>query len=286
MSPREPPPSRSSLRRVVRLSAAGAARAERDPVVVEEPLEIRVGGRPWVVTMRTPGDDAALAAGLLATEGLLGAPAELARIAPCRQVRPEAAGNVVDVTLAGEASFAWGKARRNLGMSSACGLCGKERIEQVLRRIAPIPGGGPAVPLELLLSLPDRLRPRQRTFGRTGGLHAAALFTPRGRLVDLAEDVGRHNAVDKLLGRAFLAGGWPLVDRLMVVSGRASFEIVQKGAAAGIPVLASVSAPSTTAVDLARRVGMTLVGFLREGRGNVYSGEARVVGPAGGRARR
>ena len=250
-----------------------------DPVVVEEPLEIRVGGRSFVVTMRTPGRDRDLAAGLLATEGLVRSAAEIDRIAPCREVPAEAEGNVLDVELSGDAPFRWSRVQRHLVANASCGLCGKERIDQVRRELPPYPPDRIRVPFEVLETLPDILRTAQPTFDRTGGLHAAALFTVGGELVASAEDVGRHNAVDKLLGREFLDGRWPLRDRLLLVSGRASFEIVQKAAAAGVPLLAAVSAPSSLAVDLAAEVGLTLVGFLREGRANVYSAAER-IGPS------
>lgn len=280
---------RSSSRRAVKAFALHRPSEPRpaEPVVAEEPLEIRIGGRPFVVTMRTPGDDVSLVAGLLATEGLVRSPGDLARIAPCRRVPPEAEGNVLDVELAGDAPFQWSRARRYLVVNSSCGLCGAERIGQVLRLIEPgMRGDRVEVPFATLAALPDGLRRGQRLFERTGGSHAAALFDAAGRRLGLAEDIGRHNAVDKLLGRQFLRGRWPLAGRVLVVSGRASFEIVQKAAVAGIPVVAAVSAPSTLAIDLAKKSGMTLVGFLRGGSGVAYAGEERLGGAAPARVAR
>jgi len=291
---------RSARRRVLRLDSPGGSssgrratnRSNLDRVTVEEPLEIRIAGRSFVVTMRTPGDDENLAAGLLATEGLVNFPSEIVRIAPCRDVDEEAEGNVLDVHLSGDAPFRWARVKRRLISSSSCGVCGKESIDQVRRHCDPVTADLTTVPFETLVGFPEKLRLRQSTFEKTGGIHAAGLFNRRGRLLGIAEDVGRHNAVDKLLGSFFRAGRWPLRGRILLVSGRSSFEIVQKALAAGVPIVAAVSAPSSLAVDLAVEAGMTLVGFLREGRANVYSGTGRIerregqVDVAGRRTRR
>lgn len=243
----------------------------RDRVAVEEPLEIRVGGRRLTVTMRTPGHDAELAAGFLVTEGLV-TPAELGVIRAC----PDADENVVDVGLVDGARLDVEAVRRAFAATSACGLCGTTSIEQVKRRVAPL-NGSMKVGRDLLTALPDRLRCSQEVFEATGGLHAAGLFAPDGTLELAREDIGRHNAVDKVIGAAALRGRLPLADRILVVSGRAGFEIVQKAAAAGIPILCSVSAPSSLAVELARETGMTLVGFLRGASFNVYAGEDKLT---------
>jgi len=260
---------------VLRLGAG--AEPVDDAVAIEEPLEIRIGGRSFVVTMRTPGDDDALTAGLLASERIVRTPAELVRIAPCPNVPPESADNVVDVVLSEEAPFRWGA--RRFAVTSACGLCGKERIEEIRNATESLADDPARIDFATLLGFPARLRERQAAFEHTGGLHAAALAGTVGEIDDSAEDVGRHNAVDKVLGRAFRAGAWPLRGRVLLVSGRASFEIVQKAAVAGVPIVAAVSAPSSLAIDLAVELGMTLVGFLRDGRANVYAGAERVTRP-------
>jgi len=247
-----------------------------DRVTVEKPLEIRIGGQTMAVTMRTPGHDHDLAAGWLVTEGVVSRPEEIVRIEHCRETRsPEEEGNVVLVRTTAQAGEHLDRARRLLLTSSSCGLCGKGSIESI-RGQFPAVVSDAVVTAGVLLSLPDRLRSAQTTFGQTGGLHGAGVFTLSGRLIAAREDVGRHNAVDKVIGRLFREGQLPLSDSILCVSGRASFEIVQKALAAGVPIVAAVSAPSTLAVDLARSSGMTLVGFLREKGFNLYSGEARV----------
>ncbi len=234
-----------------------------DQVAVEEPLEIRVDGRAMAVTMRTPGDDEALALGFLFGEGLIDGP---------RAVGPPAdlAGNTVEV----QGPLAHEPSARSFYTTSSCGVCGKGALEEVAVH-APPAGPGPQVARELLVALPDRLR--QPAFERTGGLHATGLFTPAGDLLDVAEDVGRHNAMDKVIGRALLAGWTPLRDHVLCVSGRLSFELVQKAAVAGCPVLVGVGAPTSLAVRLAADQQMTLAGFARRGRVNVYSGTERVT---------
>jgi len=246
-----------------------------DDLAAEEPLEIRLGGRAVAVTMRTPGHDAELAAGFLVTEGIVH-PADVAGVRECRS--EEGDGGVADVLLRPGASPSGGW-QRNFYATSSCGVCGKASIEAVRVAAGPV-ADGPAITESVLKALPDRLREAQRVFDRTGGLHAAGLFTPDGDLVVLREDVGRHNAVDKVVGRAALDGGLPLSDRILLASGRASFEILQKALVAGIPVVAAVSAPSSLAVRLARESNMTLIGFLRPGGFNVYAGGERLAGAA------
>ncbi|MEX0985043.1 MAG: formate dehydrogenase accessory sulfurtransferase FdhD [Actinomycetota bacterium] len=265
----------------VRITAVhGGVRSERaDTLATEEPLEIRVQGpdgpaQQVAVTMRTPGGDFELALGFLFTEGLI-TPVDVVRVAYCDDVEDEAQRyNVVTVTLARRLDPA--VLRRNFYATSSCGVCGKAALDDIEVRCTPV-AEGITVPLEVLLGLPDVLRSGQKVFDRTGGLHAAGLFTPEGRLVTIREDVGRHNAVDKAVGEQLLAGGLPLSDRILQVSGRLSFEIVQKAAVAGIPIVSAVSAPSSLAVEAAERFGMTLVGFVRDGRANVYARPDRIV---------
>ncbi len=255
---------------------AGVAQGASDAVATEEPLEIRIDGEPVAVTMRTPapGEDAELALGFLLGEAIVDM-ADVARVVECRG-GADREGESVDVRLRADARRAPGWQRRFYATSS-CGICGKESIEAVRVAAAPLPPG-PRVDAAVLAALPGELRSRQRTFERTGGLHAAGVFSADGDLVAMREDVGRHNAVDKVIGRTATEGLLPLNHQVMLVSGRASFEIVQKALVAGIPVLAAVSAPSSLAVQLAREADMTLVGFLRDGDFNVYAGRGRVSG--------
>ncbi|MDX6655362.1 MAG: FdhD protein [Solirubrobacteraceae bacterium] len=234
----------------------------RDEVAVEEPLEIRVDGAPLAVTMRTPGHDDELALGFLVGEGLLGEP---------RAAGPPAdlAGNIVEVA----GPLLREPAQRRFYATSSCGVCGKGALEEIAV-LAPALPAGPVVDRALLAALPDRLR--QPGFERTGGLHATGLFTPGGELLCVREDVGRHNAMDKVVGRALLDGGLPLHDRVLCVSGRLSFELVQKAVIAGAPILVGVGAPTSLAVQVAQDRGLTLVGFARGGRANVYAHPARV----------
>lgn len=254
----------------------GKVRRFEDYLVGEEPLEIRVGAHPLTVTMRTPGHDLELAAGFLYTEGLLRRPEEILKLEHAVGADERDHGNVVQVELEDEASLHLERARRNFFAASSCGICGKASIEQV--RLRGIPPLDPHLRLdpELLCRLPEALREAQAIFGRTGGLHAAALFDPGGQMVALREDVGRHNAVDKVVGWALLQGKLPLSENVLMVSGRGGFEIIQKATVAGIPVVASVSAPSSLAVQLARELRLTLVGFLRGKRFIVYAGEERL----------
>ena len=258
----------------------GDARSERaDALATEEPLEIRAQGpgqdaQRVAVTMRTPGGDFELAAGFLFTEGLV-AVHDIRRVAYCDDLDDEEQRyNVVTVTL--EKPFDAERLSRNFFATSSCGVCGKASLDDIAVRCDVVPPGF-AVPADVLVGLPDRLREAQRVFDRTGGLHAAGLFDRSGEPVTVREDVGRHNAVDKVIGEQLLAGRVPLADHVLQVSGRASFEIVQKAAVAGIPVVSAVSAPSSLAVDAGERLGVTVVGFVRDGRCNVYTHPDRVA---------
>ncbi|MEU2868784.1 formate dehydrogenase accessory sulfurtransferase FdhD [Streptomyces olivoreticuli] len=271
----------TARRRVIRIRD-GAVGARPDTLVAEEPMEIRLNGKPLAITMRTPGDDFALAAGFLVSEGVLAGAEELANIVYCAGAMEDGSNtyNVVDVRLAPGVPLPDIALERNVYTTSSCGLCGKASLDAVRTTARHAISDGPSpMRLEpaLLAALPDRLRAAQQVFERTGGLHGAALFSAEGELLDVREDVGRHNAVDKIVGRALQQGLLPLSGTVLLVSGRASFELAQKAVMAGIPVLAAVSAPSSLAVDLAAETGLTLVGFLRGSSMNVYAGEQRVV---------
>jgi FdhD protein len=256
----EVPPYSASSVEVVRLPEG---ETQSDEIAVEEPLEIRVDGRPIAVTMRTPGHDEALALGFLISEGVL----------PVRASLPDdLAQNTVDVEVE---DFDFERLARNFYTSSSCGVCGKGALEAVAVE-APRVDSGLVVPAGLVAELPDRLREAQPAFAATGGLHATGLFSADGELLVVREDVGRHNAMDKVVGWAFAQGLLPLTDTMLCVSGRLSFELVQKAAVAGCPVVVAVGAPSTLAVDLARDRGVTLCGFVRGGRVNVYSEPQRI----------
>ena len=268
----------TARRRVLRVTVSGAAEHRADLLAAEEPLEIRVDGAPLTVTMRTPGDDIDLAAGFLFTEGLLPRLDDVHEIRMCDE-------NVAGVTLKPGRTLATGPGRqtaeRNFLTTSACGVCGKDSIEAIRVRSAFDVAADPVrVSPAVLAGLPDRLRDAQRVFSRTGGLHAAGLFTPDGTLLVLREDVGRHNAVDKVAGWALRGGLLPLAGHVLLVSGRASFELAQKAVMIGAPVLAAVSAPSSLAASLAEETGLTLVGFLRGATMNVYAGAERVTADA------
>ncbi|HXU06747.1 MAG TPA: formate dehydrogenase accessory sulfurtransferase FdhD [Polyangia bacterium] len=250
--------------------------SDRDLVVAEEPLEIRLGGESLIVTMRTPGDDLDLAAGLLFTEGVIASMGDVAALAHGGETAGRDRENVVDVTAVRGRVLDAAAARRVLRATAACGLCGKESIAAVRRRIPRI-SDETRVPLSVVLRLPDAIRDAQPVFAATGGLHAVGLFTVDGALRLVREDVGRHNAVDKVIGAALRGGTASLAGNVMLLSGRAGFELVQKAAVARVPVLCSVSAPSALAVDLADEVGITLVGFVRGGSANVYTHPRRVV---------
>ncbi|MFR9774548.1 formate dehydrogenase accessory sulfurtransferase FdhD [Micromonospora sp. MS34] len=262
----------------------GRARVRRqDTLAVEEPLEIRVGAagpgrrKPLAVTMRTPGDDLDLAIGFLLTEGLIRSADDVHTAQLCAGAETPNTYNVVDVVLAPGVPEPVTDPARNFYTTSSCGVCGKASIDSVRTRSRFAVADDPLrVPAELLVALPDRLRAAQRAFDRTGGLHAAGLFSADGELLVLREDVGRHNAVDKVVGWAVRERRLPLAGHVLLVSGRASFELTQKAWMAGVPLLAAVSAPSTLAVELAEEAGMTLVGFLRDRTMNVYTGTSRV----------
>ncbi|MCC8244581.1 formate dehydrogenase accessory sulfurtransferase FdhD [Saccharothrix luteola] len=269
----------TSRRRVVRV-VDGVADARADTLTVEEPLEIRVAGKPLSVTMRTPGDDFDLAAGFLVSEGVVRAAEHITSIRYCAGATTDGGNtyNVLDVVLAAGVPPPDPSIERNFYMTSSCGLCGKASLDAVRTSATwPVADDPLTIDAETLAVLPDELRAAQRVFDRTGGLHAAGLFDAEGELLCLREDVGRHNAVDKVHGWGLKHRGLPLTSTVLMVSGRASFELVQKAAMAGIPVLAAVSAPSSLAVDLAADVGMTLVGFLRGTSMNVYAGRHRLV---------
>jgi len=248
-----------------------------EDLAVEEPLEIRLAGRRFTLTMRTPGHDEELAAGFLFAEGFIDQASELGEIRRVRGRKGELEPNAIDVILEVPAERLRARLKRNFVMSSSCGVCGKTSIESIRRRIES-PVDSAAVTPAVLLTLASKLREGQRIFAATGGLHGAAIFGLNGTMVAIREDVGRHNAVDKVIGYALTNAMIPLSRHLMMVSGRLSFEIVQKAAAAGIPILAAVSAPSSLAVELADEIGTTLVGFLRDGSFNIYTRPDRICG--------
>jgi FdhD protein len=260
----------------------GGARRVQDCLAAEEPLEMRAGRHSLGVTLRTPGDDRELVAGFLFTEGIISHPEQLLSIETADKPAGNSAAqtNLVRVRLSHSAHLSRGKAARRFSAGSACGVCGKASIAQLRRRGVRRPDPASRFDPDMLCQLPEKLRATQAIFGRTGGLHAAALFSGDGEMLALREDIGRHNAVDKVIGWALLEGHLPLSGRALLVSGRGGFEIVQKALTAGVPLLASVSAPSSLAVKLARELGLTLVGFLRGRRFIIYSGEERLLVPS------
>ena len=260
-----------AVRPVLQIRSGGVANV-RDDLVVEEPLEIRLGDVPIAVVMRTPGHDMELAVGFLFSEGIVRSPDDLLAVEYCSDVTADAAGNVVRVRAPNADQAAAETARRTVYSSSSCGLCGKTTLDAV-RLLAPPLAPQPALTVSLVASLPGRLRSTQSVFARTGGLHAAGLFSADGELQLAREDIGRHNACDKVFGAMAMREVWPLSGRILVLSGRASFEMVQKAAMAGVGAVVAVSAPSSLAVDYARAAGMTLIGFARGADMNVYSGE-------------
>jgi FdhD protein len=265
-------PLKTEIRQVLRWKSDGNTRRISDELAAEEPLEIRVDTRPVSVTMRTPGHDDELAAGFLLTEGLIRRREDITAI----KAHPRSeSGNVLDVFLASDLTVDFEQLTRHVFASSSCGLCGKATIKAVHQRFKPLRGRLP-VKASTVLSLPEKMRRRQEAFERTGGLHAAAVFDRRGRMVVLREDVGRHNAVDKVIGYGLLHRLLPFRRHILLVSGRVSFEIVQKGLAAHIAVVCAVSAPSNLAVEFARRSRQTLIGFLRGETMNVYSHPRRI----------
>ena len=264
----EPSPTHIDILRY----ASGRLEQARDELAREEPLEIRVRGRAISVTMRTPGHDEELAVGFLLSEGLIRHRQDVLRVEPCPRSE---AGNRVDVILAPDVTIDFDRLTRHVFASSSCGLCGKATIDAIHNTFPPVTSNLTIQP-SVLAQLPEVMRAAQTTFSRTGGLHAAALFDPEGRMMVLREDIGRHNAVDKALGFAFFNDSIPLDRHVLLVSGRASFEIMQKALAGGVPVVAAVSAPSSLAAQFANASGQTLVGFLRSGRMNVYSHPKRI----------
>ena len=267
----------TARRRVTRLRS-GVVSARVDSLAVEEPLEIRVNGQPVTITMRTPGDDWDLAVGFLVGEGVIRDADQVREIRYCAGATDEGLNtyNVVDVALVGDIDLPT-SLERNFYTTSSCGVCGKASLDAVRTQSAwDVSADSVSVSSAELATLPDRLRTAQRVFESTGGLHAAGLFTVDGASMTVREDVGRHNAVDKVIGDAFRNGRVPLRETVLMVSGRASFELVQKAVMAGIPMLAAVSAPSSLAVELAEDAGLTLIGFLRGDSMNVYTGPERV----------
>jgi FdhD protein len=250
----------------------------QDLLAIEEPLEIRIGSKTISITMRTPGHDFELAAGFLLTEGILQSFQQIHKIRRSETSgNPRQAGNSVTVELNPEVEVDFERLQRHFYTTSSCGVCGKASIEALETVGCPVlPRNSPLVDSAVIHCLPEALRREQAVFERTGGLHAAALFDAQGNLALLREDVGRHNAVDKLIGSEMLRGHTPLHDKLLLVSGRASFELAQKALMAGIPILAAVGAPSSLAVETAQRFNMTLLGFVRDRRFNIYSGASRI----------
>lgn len=255
----------------------GKLRRKDDYLAGEEPLEIRVGDHPLSVTMRTPGHDLELAAGFLFTEGLVQRREQIVKLESVTTDGETNRGNVVQAELSPDAAPDFDKMRRHFFAASSCGICGKASIDSVRSRLLRAPNPDFRLVPELLLRLPDALRSSQDVFQRTGGLHAAALFDSAGKLLVLREDIGRHNAVDKVIGWALRENRVPLSESVLLVSGRGGFEIVQKAIVAGVPVVASVSAPSSLAVQLARELRLTLIGFLRGRRFVIYAGEDRML---------
>ncbi|MQA60902.1 MAG: formate dehydrogenase accessory sulfurtransferase FdhD [Actinophytocola sp.] len=264
---------------IVKLSANGGSRTRVDRLAAEEPLELRVSGKALSVTMRTPGNDVEFAHGFLLTEGVIGGRADVSVARYCDSVDDTGRHtyNVLDVALAPGVPAPNPGVERNFYTTSSCGVCGKAALDAVVLQSRFETGTGFVIDSEVLAKLPDALRAEQRVFDATGGLHAAALFRSSGELLVVREDIGRHNAVDKAIGWAVLQDDIPLHDAGLLVSGRASFELVQKAAMAGIPMLAAVSAPSSLAVELAAERGMTLAGFVRQGGMNVYTGAERII---------
>ncbi len=264
-----------------RYTAGSAAIARPETIVVEEPLEVRVDAQSVVVTMRTPGDDVDLAFGLLLAEGVINDPQEIRNALHCQDTGPDGRPtfNVLELSRQPGLPPVDLSGRRTFGMSSACGVCGAAVIDAIRtrQRLPEVAGDPTRIPVEMLIELPDRMRPAQAVFARTGGLHAAALFTPAGDLVCVREDVGRHNAADKAIGHAARTLGWPLPPLVLMLSGRASFELVQKAWVAGLPIAAAVSAASSMAVEVAETAGITLAGFVRPPKVVCYTRPDRLM---------
>jgi FdhD protein len=251
-------------------------RVQPDELAQEEPLEIRVRGRAVSVTMRTTGHDDELALGFLLTEGIIRSSRDVLRVAPCTRNED---GNVINAVLAPEVPMDFERLTRHVFASSSCGLCGKATIDAIRSQFPPVTSEV-VMEAEMIARLPETMRAAQATFNRTGGLHAAALFDPQGELLVLREDVGRHNAVDKVIGHCLQRGPFPPDRHVLLVSGRSSFEIMQKALAARIPIVAAVSAPSSLAATFAQESAQTLIGFLRDRRMNVYAHPRRILFPA------
>ena len=261
---------------IIRRKEGGDYECVTDEVAIEQPLEIRIASQAMAVTMRTPGHDEELAAGFLLSEAIVRKRADLRAIAPC--TLPASRGNVINLELAPSIKFSPAATQRFGTISTSCGLCGKTSIDFIQQQFPPVdPGISAKISEATLLELPARLRAAQGNFARTGGIHAAGIFDQCGNPIVVREDIGRHNAVDKAIGRAFLDGLLPLKRHVLVVSGRSSLEIVQKALAAGIPIVAAVSAPSSLAVNFARECGQTLIGFLRPPTFNIYSHLERIA---------
>ncbi len=263
---------------LVRLHRDGRSEQHADDIAREEPLEIRVEGRSVAVVMRTPGHDEELTAGFLVSEGVVRKARDILEISKC-PVTTDSKGNIVDVLLGG-AVVNWDSLTRHVFSASSCGLCGKTSIESVFQRFPAVRGEWQVSP-DILWTLPGKQRAAQETFSKTGGLHASAIFDLDGQMLVLREDVGRHNALDKVLGHGLMNGLLPLDRHILLVSGRVSFEIMQKALAAGVPMVCAISAPSSLAIEFADESNQTLVGFLRDSTMNVYAGRQRVVQAAG-----
>lgn len=260
---------------IIRRKQDGSLAYDRDELTIEEPLEIRIGGKTVATTMRTPGNDEELAAGFLLAEAIVRTGDKIDKFSRPKTARNRE--NIIVVDLAGGKNLKLNTAQRFGTISSSCGLCGKESIDAIQQNFPPVKSTSFRIEVATLLSLPDKLRASQSDFARTGGIHAAGIFDASGKALVVREDIGRHNAVDKAIGRAFLDRKLPLDRHLLFVSGRASFEIMQKALAAGIPIVASVSAPSSLAMEFARESNQTLVGFLRPPSFNLYSHVERVI---------
>ncbi len=273
-NPRQPAASETADVQMLRRRLGDQPEKCADLLAREEPLEIRVRGRSIAVTMRTPGQDRELAAGFLLSEGIIHKPGDIVEMGPC--LEGDAPENTLNVFLAPSVDVDFERLTRHVFASSSCGVCGKTSIEAVHQHFPPVTGNV-TIPQSVLAALPERMRAAQQTFADTGGLHAAAVFDGQGRLLVLREDIGRHNAVDKVVGYGLLSDRFPFDAHVLLVSGRASFEIVQKALASRIPIVCAISAPSSLAVELARDSEQTLVGFLRGATLNIYSRPDRVV---------
>lgn len=261
---------------IIKFSENSLALSEIDTLAIEEPLEIRLGSRAISITMRTPGYDFELAAGFLFTEGIIKSPDQIKDIKFCG--KPGQPQNTVRVEIYDQDAIDIKRLERNFYTTSSCGVCGKSSLEALATGAKPIEiRDFPNIKAETINSLSESLRKSQSVFEQTGGLHAAGLFDADGNLLDLKEDVGRHNAVDKLIGRQFLDDNVPLSDKILFLSGRASFELIQKAVMAGIPIICAVGAPSSLAVEAAKEFGVTLLGFVRNGRFNIYMGPERII---------